>query len=258
MKPKSLNKTLEKSFQEEAAARYPEEACGLVVKAGKKQKFIPCKNVDESPRDFFKIDEDQFQAAADQGEILAVWHSHPDKTNQPSDMDRVECESLELPWFITGVTKSDEEGFVFTETTLLEPSGFTLDYLGRPYHYGLIDCYSLSVDWFKREEGIKLPPLRHTRDTKFWEHDDPVMEKHFEEAGFVRMHGVPPKRGDLFLMQVGGKVANHVAIYIGDDMILHHCIDRLSARSVYGGFWHKHTTHHLRHKEKLHVDEGSS
>ena len=160
--------------------------------------------------------------------------------------------------FITAVTKSDEEGFVFSETLLLEPSGFMLDYVGRPYHYGLIDCYTLSVDYFKREFGIALPPLRSTRDTKFWEHDDPVMERSFTEAGFERVEGSPARRGDLFLIQVGGKVANHVAIYIGDDMILHHCADRLSNRAIYGGFWHKHTTHHLRHKELIHADKGDS
>jgi cell wall-associated NlpC family hydrolase len=43
---------------------------------------------------------------------------------------------------------------------------------------------------------------------------------------------------------------NHIAVYIGNEMILHHGHGRLSRRDIYGGFWQKHTTHHLRHKTK--------
>lgn len=251
--------TLMKAFQAEAEARYPNEACGFVVKAGKKQQFIPCENTDPNPGSFFRISEDDYARAADIGEVIAVWHSHPNGSNLPSDSDRVECENSELPWFINGITKSDEEGFLMTDTSLLEPSGFKMEYIGRPYHYGLIDCYSLLVDYFQGEYGIKLEQLRHTRDTRFWESDEPMMEKHYAGLGFEQVYDTAQQAGDVFLIQTGGKVANHVAIYIGDDMILHHCENRLSGRSIYGGYWHKHTVKHLRHPGVLaNVNKGDS
>lgn len=243
-------------FQMEAIRRFPEEACGFVVKKGRKQVFMPCKNSAPQPLDHFRISDDEYARCADAGEILAVWHSHPNKTNQPSESDKVGCEDLEVPWFINGITKDDEGEFHMTETFLLEPTGYQLEYLGRPYHYGLIDCYSLLVDWYKREKGVQLDKLRWTRNTRFWELDDPVMESVFESIGFEKIHNAEPEIGDVFLMQCGGVVANHVAIYIGDDMILHHCEGRLSSRSIYGGYWHKHTVAHLRHE--THVNEGDS
>ncbi|MDP1019744.1 NlpC/P60 family protein, partial [Klebsiella pneumoniae] len=52
-----------------------------------------------------------------------------------------------------------------------------------------------------------------------------------------------------------GKMPDHCAVYIGDGMIMHHQIDRLSCRAYYGGMYQKHTTHHLRHRDLLKGDE---
>lgn len=248
-----------KAFQEEAELRYPQEACGYVVKAGKKQHFMPCENSAKDPLGDFRISDAEYQRCSDVGEIIAVWHTHPDKTNQPSMFDRVECENLGLPWFINAITKSDEEGFTFSETLLLEPEGFRLEYLGRPYHYGLVDCYSLLRDYYMGEYAIDLAVCRSCRDTRFWEVDVPVIEQTYAQLGFEKVYDANPKPGDVFLIQTGGKVANHVAIYIGDDMILHHCEDRLSSRSIYGGYWLKHTVATLRHPEvgKHGTNEGN-
>jgi len=255
------NAALLKAFREEAEARYPEEACGYIVAVGKKQSFMACKNSAEKPHTQFRIDENEYQRCADVGEIIAVWHSHPDKNNQPSDFDRVECESMELPWFINAITKSDEEGFVFSDTSLMEPSGFMMEYVGRPYHYGLVDCYSLLRDYYKGEYSIDLAVCRNCRDTRFWELDVPVpvIEQNYTELGFERVYDAQPRKGDVLLIQTGGTVANHVAIYIGDDMILHHCENRLSSRTIYGGYWHKHTVAMLRHPEVPNgIDTGNS
>lgn len=259
------SKSLSAQFMQEAIRRYPEEACGVIVKKGKKQEFVPLLNTapktdNSGPELEFYISEEEFARASDIGEVIAIWHTHPDKTNQPSDADRLECENLELPWLINGITKTDEGEWHFTETFLLEPSGFVLDYLGRPYHYGLIDCYSILRDYYMGEYGIALDRMRHCRETRFWEFNNPVIEGHYEELGFERVYDTEPREGDVFLIQVGGKVANHVAIYIGDDMILHHCENRLSSRNIYGGYWQKHTVAHLRHPEveKHGTDKGDS
>lgn len=241
---------LDTAFREEAARQYPNEACGYVVAQGKKQQFVPCVNSanEEDTTNQFRIDTDEYHRASAIGEIVGVWHSHPDGLNLPSDMDLIECESSELPWFITAVTYNDIDGFVFSETNVIEPNGFALDYIGRPYHYGIIDCYSLVVDYYKREYGVSLAKLPENRNTRFWEGDNPkpLMEEAYKKLGFEKLVGIEPEAGDLFLIQTCDHVANHVAVYLGDDMILHHCENRLSGRSIYGGYWHKHTVAHLR------------
>lgn len=253
---------LDTAFREAAAAQYPNEACGYVVAQGKKQQFVPCVNSALNPSYEFKIETEEFHRASEIGEVIAVWHSHPDKTNIPSEMDLIECENSELPWFITAVTYNDIDGFVFSETNAFEPNGFTLDYIGRPYHYGIIDCYSLVVDWYKQELGITLAKLPENRNTRFWEGEEPkpLMEEAYKKLGFQKLIDVEPEKGDLFLIQTGSTVANHVAIYLGDDMILHHCENRLSGRSIYGGYWLKHCVAHLRfpRSKENGTNEGNS
>ena len=60
--------------------------------------------------------------------------------------------------------------------------------------------------------------------------------------------------GDVILMQVGADVANHAAIYLGEQMVLHHSPQRLSKRDLYDGYWLKHTHSIWRYKEWSKLD----
>ena len=70
------------------------------------------------------------------------------------------------------------------------------------------------------------------------------------EIGFV---DVPPDQApqphDIFLMQVRSDIDNHAAIYLGDNIILHHLQDQLSVRAVYGGAWQKLTRYVMRYPQ---------
>lgn len=235
----------------EAIARYPEEACGLIIAKGKRSKFIPCKNIAENPRRDFMIHQEDYDRAADEGEVIGVWHTHPNKPTRPSAADRAGMELTGVPWHIMSVHQG-ENGLVVSGPDVHMPDGFKMPLLERPYVYGVFDCYTLVVDYYKEEFGMTLPPMPHTRIPRFWEKGLNLMEQEYGNAGFVRIFDQEPKKGDLFLTQDGAKCPNHVLIYIGDDMIMHHPQDRLSMRGIYGGgYWQKHTTHHLRHKDML-------
>ena len=56
--------------------------------------------------------------------------------------------------------------------------------------------------------------------------------------------------GDLILMQLSSPLPNHAAIYLGDQLILHHVQQRLSSRDVYGGYYGKSTACALRHESR--------
>lgn len=237
----------------EAIARYPNEACGLIVAKGARSKLIVCENISEHPDQSFSISHEQYEKASEVGEIIGVWHTHPNKPAVPSDADLASMEVTAVPWHIMSV-RHCESGIEVVDSAVFEPAGFKMPLLGRPYVYGVFDCYTLAIDYYREEFGIELPMLPHTRVPRFWEKGLNLMEQEFENAGFVRIFDDERdlRVGDLLLMQCSSTVPNHVAVYIGDDMIIHHCQDRLSVRCVYGGsYWQKHTTHHLRHKEKL-------
>lgn len=243
------NQELTSFMQQVGSLEYPKEACGLVVSIGSKSVPFACENSAEFPLIDFMISAEEYSRIADMGEIIACWHTHPNLTKEPSDADRAGCENSGIPWFIMSVNKAGTE-FVFDGPLLLEPCGFEMSYIERPYVFGVFDCYTLLCDYYKRELDITLSKdYPYVYD--FGKKGMNLFVEHFKKENFVRlMNDEIAEVGDVFLLQTGGTVTNHIAIYIGDDMILHHCHGRLSKRDVYGGYWLKHTTHHLRHESK--------
>lgn len=241
-----------------AIRAFPREACGVLVETVKgKYSFIECKNIaeDDSNQDdkFFVMSAEDLKAAYEIGDVVAVWHSHVNRSSEPSEADMQGCSASEIPWIITSIYKDDETGqFTLTEPHTFTAEGFEMPYTGRIYVFGVFDCWLLCRDYLKREFDVTLDPLPELHVPRWWEGDVDILGDNYEAQGLVKLpEGTEPQPGDIFFMQFAGKHANHCAIYIGDDMILHHQQDRLSCRAVYGGQYAKHTTHHLRHKDMM-------
>ena len=84
---------------------------------------------------------------------------------------------------------------------------------------------------------------------EWWDKGQNIYVENYTKQGFVLINNPSDiKEHDAFLIQLISSVPNHAAIYIGEGLIMHHVMGRLSSRDVYGGYWRKHTTHHLRHK----------
>ena len=94
-------KTLQ-AIRDHGVAAYPLECCGLVLKAGRREWYQPCRNTAASAEHFVMSAED-YAAAEESGDIVAVVHSHPDAPAAPSEADRVACEASGLPWYIVAV-----------------------------------------------------------------------------------------------------------------------------------------------------------
>lgn len=235
-------------IREEATKKYPEEACGLIVKVGKKSLTVPCKNISPRPTEHFLMCPNDYSAAADRGEIVGAWHTHTELPPRPSDADRAGCNNSEIPWYIVGVFKSGDD-FVFEGPAELVPDGFEMPYLERPYVAGVFDCHTLVKDYYRREHNIEIGSYPYIlADGR---QGQELFTEVFSDEGFKRLIDEEPQVGDVFIIRISG--TNHLAVYLGDDIIMHHMIGRLSHRDVYGGMWAKHTTHHLRHKELLNV-----
>lgn len=237
------------AFREHAQACYPNEACGFVVASGKKARFIACENAADDPRHFFLIASSDYIRASKQGEIVAIWHSHPEGSNQASDADRAGCEAWQLPWLISGVT-AGHDGFEHTEPRLLSPSGWQADYLGRPYIFGTFDCYSLAADFYEREFAIKLDRYQHLRIPRWWSQNLDILGDEWASQGFVQVQDGQFQHGDVLLIAMDSEVANHVALYVTGDIILHHLVNRLSRRETFGPYWLSRVKLHLRHRTK--------
>lgn len=240
---------LEQKMRLEAENAYPNEACGLIVGVGKKAHFVACRNISSEPRTRFQIDPADYARAEDMGEVLAIWHSHTDGNTTPSDADKAGAEATELPWLISGIVQNGVE-FYHCGPRIHQPDGFEMPYIGRPYVFGIFDCYALVRDYYLREFGIKLALYPELHVEQWWKKGMNIFGDNFEAEGFVPVTDESWEEGDVLLFAVESDVPNHVAIYVTGDIILHHTINRLSRRETCGSFWSSKMTHHLRHKTR--------
>ena len=208
----------------------PNEACGLVAIYKGKEKYFPCKNLAEDLQDQFILDPDDWINAEDQGEIVAVFHRLPNPPPPPSQADLASCEYLDLPFFI--VTPETSDWYYF------EPSGYKKNLIGREWKWQIQDCWSLIEDWFKEKKGIKLKHWDRPKSPKEFS-EKPLFEHGLPLTGFVELDKDDDLEiGYVLLMDTTntGKL-DHVALFIGDQTILQHCVKRLSSRETYDQNW---------------------
>jgi proteasome lid subunit RPN8/RPN11 len=245
-----LQESTQDDIRAHAEACYPRESCGFVVVVKGRERYFACLNAAQTPGEHFVLSAESYARAQDAGEIVGVVHSHPNVPPKPSAADKVMCEASQLPWHIVHVSVPDgaiTKVPVATNIHTFEPSGFVMPLVGRPYTYGVFDCFSLVRDYYAREMNIQLPDFeRH--DDEWWNHGQNLLLDNYEAWGFERIKGAP-KPGDVILMQIRSPVANHNAVYIGNGLILHHICNRLSSRDVYNGYFQEVTRFIIRHKD---------
>ena len=227
--------------EQHAEKEYPRESCGLVVIVKGKERYWPCENIATEEMNFVMAPSD-YAAADDAGAITAVVHSHPNISPKASMADRAAMEASGLPWHIVGWPVGTWASYT--------PEGWEPPLIGREWCYGVLDCYALARDWYKQEWGLELSD--YERHGEWWHKGMNTFVENFANEDFVEMpQDSEPQYGDALLMQIVSPVSNHVAIYIGDDLILQHLERRLSSRDLWSGYYRKNTTHILRHRSRL-------
>lgn len=232
-----LNDDIKLAITNHAKEESPREACGLIIIFKGRQRYIPCRNL-ANGTDNFILDPKDYEIADQEGEIVAVVHSHPNTSVNPSQADLVSCESSGLPWFIIGLPSE--------QWAYIEPNGYVAPLVGRTWSHGVLDCYAIIRDWYKQERNIELPNFE--RSDEWWKHGQNLYLDNFSKAGFVETTQAELKTGDVILMTINSSVPNHGALYLGDGLILHHIHGRLSTREVFGGYYLKNTTNYLKYE----------
>lgn len=198
----------------------PQEMCGAIADIHDKgRRFFAIDNIAENPEETFEMNPKGWQALAEDGEIVAVVHSHPNGEPFLSGADRQMQIQTGLPWILAVGGRLKQ----FRCCSHLR---------GRVFEYGKADCGALIRDAFMLM-GIDLPDHKRGDIDDDAEHE--YLRKHFERVGFVRVSdGL--RGGDVILTSYGGH-ANHAALYLGDGQILHHAYNQLSRREPFNQWW---------------------
>ena len=214
------------------------EVCGLICIVKGRKKYWPCENIADDPTDGFCLSPDDWIKAEDAGELVGVFHSHPFTSPQPSQVDLSSCEHLGLPFYI--VNPQTEQWHDF------KPTGYKAPLIGRQWTWGSSDCWTLVIDYFA-EKGLRVENwTRPNRPEEILTNG--IFERLIPRSNFVEIDDnremLP---GDLLLMKFTGPDPDHVAIYIGEQMVLHHMAGRLSSRDLYNQFLIDATVRRYRH-----------
>ncbi|GMV76428.1 MAG: hypothetical protein AMXMBFR78_33770 [Rubrivivax sp.] len=246
--PSQLAPEIYSAMLEHAAAEAPRECCGLLLGDPESGQcmYLPARNLatGDGGQDRFTLDPQAWLDAEEFGQqVLAVVHSHPHASANPSMADRVQCERSGLPWLIVGWPSG--------AMVQVDPCGWSAPLEGREFAHGVLDCYTLAQDWYRREWGLVLPDFE--REDGWWERGRGLhlYRDGLAAAGFRPVGTTQPQHGDGLLMRVVSEVENHGAVYLGDGMMLHHLYGQLSRRERWDWNWQRRTTLVVRHESRL-------
>jgi proteasome lid subunit RPN8/RPN11 len=235
---------IDRQIRIHAKEEYPKESCGLIVD----DYYMPCNNVHEEPEDYFRIDPKDSLRAHKAGEVRAVVHSHKMAHGWPSMEDMEMQIESKLPWGIVAIRgNGSTEGPYYWGCKELWPKQ---PYEGRPFIYGAMDCYSLCWDYYMQEFEIEMPIV--PRRWGWWDDGENVFVDEAFKCGLVQVTLDEMQPGDMIYMSVSisNGIANHSAIYLGNNLILHHLINRLSRKEPFVN-WRDNVTHVFRHESRF-------
>ena len=219
---------------------FPQESCGLLAIVKGKETYFPCKNLANNLCSYFIIDPDDWAFAEDSGELTAIIHSHPTGPIFPSKTDKTACEYLGLPWHIYSPEQNDWHYF--------EPTGYKPQpLLGREWIWKAQDCWTLVVDYFK-SQNLKLKDWPRPKDpTEMLTNG--LFEYALPKTGLVEVTD-DIQKDDVLLMSMAKNTGCHVGVYVGEQMVLHHQVGRLSSRDLLDEQMYKSIYKRYRHAEK--------
>lgn len=200
---------------------YPQESCGFFV--GK--RYVPCRNIADDPCHNFRVPREEWRA-----EASALVHSHPDGCRWLSRADRHHQHHSGMDWVLVAGGRL----YRYRYAPLLR---------GRTFAYGVRDCYTLVRDAYMLA-GIDLPDV--ARGGMGDDARRGLFLQHAEAFGFRRVG--EPQPGDVLLSSVAGQ-ANHAAVYLGNERVLHHPAGQLSRIEDLGGIWHRVLHSAWRHRD---------
>ena len=205
-----------------AGCKPQQETCGFVLVNG---KVVEVQNIADNPAEAFEISPQDYLRHEDM--IAGVWHTHLELAGF-SQLDQRVLMADVLPWAVYCLADNSFHECSFDGVAPLE---------GRPFVFGLYDCYSLVSD--KLEElGVSLPWWQRGS----WGEWNTPGFRPFDEAWPKVGKPVTDGRyqeGDILLLNLGDHSGHtdHVGVFINARQFIHHPVNHLSRVQTFGEYW---------------------
>ena len=200
------------------------ESCGFVLQNG---EVVSVDNVADNPTDEFAIN--PLTLARYEDHLKGVWHSHRQLAGF-SPLDQQVLSSDTLPWAVYCMA---DNSFHQCDPTTTAP------YEGRPYVFGVYDCYSLVVDYLQ-ELGVTLPKWKRGTWGE-WNTPEfrPFDDEHHKIGKPVTAGAY--KKGDILLFNIGDYSGHtdHLGVFTSPKRFLHHPTSGVSRYQTFGGYWER-------------------
>ena len=207
-----------------ASANICEETCGFVLQDG---EVVQVANKAEDRANEFVIDANAYAEFEDR--IKGVWHSHLDLAGF-SELDQQVISTDVLPWAVYCLRNDS-----WHQCNPITPAPLE----GRPFVFGVYDCYSLISD-FLRSVDVQLPEWKRGLwgewnqpnfcpfDVEWKNYGRPIMNQRYQ-------------RGDILLMNLGDHPGHtdHVAVMIDRKHFLHHPSNGISRKATLGSYYQR-------------------
>lgn len=216
-----------------SAAKSEQECCGFVLWNG---EVVEATNQAEDKAEQFRIAPLDYAKWDEEVGIKGVWHSHIELDGF-SPLDQQVLSKDILPWAVYCLRTGQ---FHQCEPEAAAPL------LGRPFVFGVYDCYSLVSDKLK-QLGVELPIWPRG---EWGEWNTPGFFPFDQQADGV---GSPVtnrsyQEGDILLMNLGdyGGHSDHVGVFVDHHRFLHHPAGHVSRVDRFGSWWERRTRLVLR------------
>jgi proteasome lid subunit RPN8/RPN11 len=241
-----MNSEIKAKVKAHALKDAPYEACGFVVVNRLGETIVmPCENLARNKRGQFIIDPKNNIEAEKLGHIAAFYHSHASEFPNPEG-DRFSREDLDISFestFPALLYVHPNDTWHFTMPSTYNPAPL----LGRPFVWGVWDCYTLVRDYFllnkKTVMGSYFPPENATASSDF------EYEKLSKNEKFHEIPMSEARKDDVMLVSLKSKFINHCLIYQGDNEYLHQPAFKLSSKGMLDERLQKYVVKTLRYND---------
>lgn len=236
-----MNIGLKNLIIEKAKNNPEEEICGFIyLTIDGEPKLHECRNAAEDKAHSFLIDPQEYiKLFASSNTICGIYHSHVLDDSSLSDLDLSLSEEMELPVYLYSLV--DKKWNSYTPMSYHPPLS------GRPFCWGISDCYEQIRDYYRIHKGIKLSD--YDRDEQFCVDNPSIILDKFESEGFFKMPGNGElRKDDVIIFKSNGAFKYHLGVFIGNSRMFHQPNNRLSEMVNLNGHWLKQILMVLRHE----------